>query len=347
MHGGKALATVEEHFRDRRPWGLNSWVNTLLDFCNEWTPPAVMGLNLFLSLLRLLFRVMSTGQIRQRGFTLIELSIVLVIIGLIAGAVLVGQELIRAAAVRATISQIDKYNTGVYTFREKYGGLPGDLNATSAALFGLVARGQYAGEGDGNGIIEGVWHNSAGKNGSTLEGAGETSVFWVDLSTAGLIEGGFSAASETVVPTSDITFTSTPGINNYFPEAKIKSGSYIYVFSGGITGSDGMNYFGLSLVTVIKNPSNNDTVNGDKDLTVQEAYSIDQKGDDGLPLSGKVTAMYVHGVALYDGGLPNTAIFPWSGSCYDNGGNASAVTHYSVGYNGGTGVNCTLSFQFQ
>jgi prepilin-type N-terminal cleavage/methylation domain-containing protein len=45
------------------------------------------------------------------GFTLIELSIVLVIIGLIVGGVLVGQDLVKAAGVRATISQIEKFNT--------------------------------------------------------------------------------------------------------------------------------------------------------------------------------------------------------------------------------------------
>ncbi len=45
----------------------------------------------------------------------------LVIIGLIIGGVLVGQDLIRAAEVRAQISQIEKYNTGVETFYGKYG----------------------------------------------------------------------------------------------------------------------------------------------------------------------------------------------------------------------------------
>jgi len=69
---------------------------------------------------------------RCDAFTLIEMSIVLVIIGLIVGAVLVGQDLIRAAEVRATIAQIEKYNTVVNTFRGKYGGLPGDLNASLA-----------------------------------------------------------------------------------------------------------------------------------------------------------------------------------------------------------------------
>jgi prepilin-type N-terminal cleavage/methylation domain-containing protein len=83
---------------------------------------------------------MSSSQAAERGFTLIELCIVLVIIGLIVGGVLVGRDLISAAAVRAQVSQIEKYNTAVNTFRAKYGALPGDISATAAAQFGLTTR---------------------------------------------------------------------------------------------------------------------------------------------------------------------------------------------------------------
>src|ERR1700691_726671 len=101
----------------------------------------------------------------QSGFTLIELSIVLVIIGLIVGGVLVGQDLIRAAEVRATISQIEKYNTAVNTFRGKYNNsIPGDMNSANASTFGFAARGAFAGEGDGNGVIEGISANAASDN---------------------------------------------------------------------------------------------------------------------------------------------------------------------------------------
>jgi prepilin-type N-terminal cleavage/methylation domain-containing protein len=131
----------------------------------------------------------------RAGFTLIEMAIVLVIIGLIAGAVVVGQDLMRAAGVRATISQIEKYNTAVNTFREKYGYLPGDINASAAALFGFLPRGIYHGMGDGDGYIEGLYANSPSTNTGYAIGYGETAMVWVDLSMANLIDGGFNTST--------------------------------------------------------------------------------------------------------------------------------------------------------
>jgi prepilin-type N-terminal cleavage/methylation domain-containing protein len=72
------------------------------------------------------------------AFTLIELSIVLVIIGLVVGGVLVGQDLIRAAYLRAQIAQIDQYNQAVNTFYAKYQALPGDMNVPTATQFGFT-----------------------------------------------------------------------------------------------------------------------------------------------------------------------------------------------------------------
>ena len=91
----------------------------------------------------------------EAGFTLIELSIVLVIIGLIVGGVLVGQDLIRAAEIRATITQVEKFNTAVNTFRDKYGAIPGDMNNGVAQTFGFTSRSGLAGQGDGNGLLDG------------------------------------------------------------------------------------------------------------------------------------------------------------------------------------------------
>jgi prepilin-type N-terminal cleavage/methylation domain-containing protein len=83
----------------------------------------------------------------RHGFTLIELSIVLVIIGLIVGGILVGRELIHAAELRGDIREIDKMDAAVNTFRLKYNCLPGDCaNATQ------FLEGAY--NGNGNGLID-------------------------------------------------------------------------------------------------------------------------------------------------------------------------------------------------
>jgi prepilin-type N-terminal cleavage/methylation domain-containing protein len=169
--------------------------------------------------------MMRKAHTSRRGFTLIELAVVIVIIGLIVGGVVVGQSLINAAAVRAQLSQIEKYNAAVNTFRGKYNALPGDIADPAASSFGFVARGPYAGEGDGNGIIEGPYNgNAAGTNqGKNLDG--ESQMFWSDLSTANLIEGSFTLAVANGTPA--LTATSTPGFKDYYPPAKLGNGNYV------------------------------------------------------------------------------------------------------------------------
>lgn len=71
----------------------------------------------------------------QQGFTFIEMSIVLVIIGLIVGGILMGRDLIRAAEVRATATQLERFNTAVMTFKGKYDCIPGDC--ANPSQFGL------------------------------------------------------------------------------------------------------------------------------------------------------------------------------------------------------------------
>jgi len=306
------------------------------------------------------------------GFTLIELSIVLIIIGLIVGGILVGQDLVKAAAVRAEIAQIDKYNSAVHAFQNKYGFLPGDMPDPYATNFGFQSRGPYAGEGNGNGLIEG--QNGVGaQDYGTKESQGETVVFWVDLSTANMVDGGFGAASPTVAASADLTLTSSPAVGEYLPQAKIGNGNYVYVWSGGWglsgccgIGGDSQNYFGLSAVTAIGsgNPLASGRLYSTPGLTVQQAYNIDKKIDDGLPQTGSVTALYVNGTlgtyanwAAGGGGTgassgshqPTTTATPQtSTTCYDNGG-ASGAMQYSLGSttNNGANLNCALSFKFQ
>ena len=276
------------------------------------------------------------------GFTLVELSIVLVIIGLITGGVLVGRDLISAATVRSQISQIEKYNAAVNTFRGKYGYLPGDMPDPYASQYGFVARGLYAGEGDGNGVIEGVFTNAAGNNYGFIITAGETSVFWMDLAAANLIGGGSFNSSITGGPGAVLCTPGTCGI--YFPSAKINSTNV------AVMSTNNRNYFVLNWALVVGG-------NGNKlnpALTTSQAYSVDQKIDDGLPQTGNVLAMrdpegfWAAGPDYHGAGDPPGSQTPGTANtCYDNNNVLAAVEQYSVGQNNGGGINCSLSIRFQ
>lgn len=277
----------------------------------------------------------------RAGFTLVELSIVLVIIGLIIGGVLVGRDLISAATVRAQISQIEKYNAAVNTFRGKYGYLPGDIPNPVAAQYGFTMRGSNPGEGDGNGIMEGIY-GTGGTNYGYVETTGENAMFWVDLSAANLLDGSFSTASPTTTQASPLILTGA-SLNLYLPPAKLGGGNYIYVWSQNNT-----NYYGMGGITQLFNYG---ALYTSRSVTVQQAYNIDVKMDDGMPQSGRVTAQEVGSVT------PTWVDQPPGGTvdgrnnltCYDNYPNwvPPGVMTYSLKYNNGNGINCDLSFQFQ
>ena len=122
----------------------------------------------------------------RSGFTLVELAIVLVIIGLILGAVLKGQELIKNAKVKRAISQIKEIEAAVYTYYDKYGALPGDdPNAGT--------RWSSTSSGNGNGNIDGGYCNTSGE---------ESCLVWQHLRLADIINGDASGNGPAYLPRS-------------------------------------------------------------------------------------------------------------------------------------------------
>src|SRR5687767_13938087 len=85
---------------------------------------------------------------RERGFTLIEIAIVLVIIGLLLGGVLKGQEVITGARVRNLIQQQDGVKAAYFGFLDRFRALPGDYKDATTNIQGATAV------GDGDGQIE-------------------------------------------------------------------------------------------------------------------------------------------------------------------------------------------------
>ncbi len=115
---------------------------------------------------------------QQQGFTLIEIAIVLVIIGLLLGGVLKGQELITSARVRNLISTQDGIKAAYFGFLDRYRALPGDYSGAVGNINGVVA-GNPCGGGIGNG------------NGR-IEAGSESILAWEHISKAGFINGTYN-----------------------------------------------------------------------------------------------------------------------------------------------------------
>ena len=121
-------------------------------------------------------------QKRQQGFTLIEIAIVLVIIGLLLGGVLKGQELIQNARVRNVIAQQDGVKAAFFGFQDRYRGVPGDYLPASATA-NIPGAGASSCGGDGDGLIE-----------AATTGTSEDICAWYHLSRAGFITGNYSGS---------------------------------------------------------------------------------------------------------------------------------------------------------
>jgi prepilin-type N-terminal cleavage/methylation domain-containing protein len=115
---------------------------------------------------------------QQSGFTLVEIAIVLVIIGLLLGGVLKGQELINSAKVKNLASDFRTIPTYIYGYQDKFKALPGDDSAVVTHLPACVAP---CVAGGGNGVITGLW--------DSVTAADETWQFWAHVRLANLAAG--------------------------------------------------------------------------------------------------------------------------------------------------------------
>ena len=125
---------------------------------------------------------------QQSGFTLVEIAIVLVIIGLLLGGILKGQELINSAKVKALITDMRNIQTQIYGYQDKFRQLPGDDARAPSNLAGPPPATLGTGGTVGNGQIEGALFPTDSGNGGTTS-TEETAVFWQHLRMANLSAG--------------------------------------------------------------------------------------------------------------------------------------------------------------
>ena len=226
------------------------------------------------------------------GFTLIELSIVLVIIGLLVGGVLVGRDLIRAAELRSVMSDVERFKTAINTFRLKYNCIPGDcLNATD--YFGTGSGGCPTGartgtqtcNGNGNGMIDlGVGQSPAFDTSAAANI--ETFLIWQHLGAAQLIQG---------------TYTGVPGSTNNYnhllgtncPMSRIAGAGYEFLDETLFPPDANLYAVYSGPMLIFGSQSFDGQMWNPTAIASIDAYSIDSKMDDGLPASGVIVS-YTH-----------------------------------------------------
>lgn len=117
----------------------------------------------------------------QSGFTLVEIAIVLVIIGLLLGGVLKGQELITQAKIKNVSNDLNGLAVAIYGYQDRYKRLPGDDPGQVRWSVAGTALTVAANQGDGNNILSGTY--------SSTTDTDETRKFWLNLRLAGFVSG--------------------------------------------------------------------------------------------------------------------------------------------------------------
>lgn len=132
---------------------------------------------------------------QQSGFTLVEIAIVLVIIGLLLGGVLKGQELINSAKVTGLSQDFTRVQTALYGYQSRYRAVPGD-HRTAAAAINLADNATTPAGLIGNGQIDGAWDSA------TL--TDESVLFWQHARLAGFLSGPTTPNITDYVPTNAV-----------------------------------------------------------------------------------------------------------------------------------------------
>jgi prepilin-type N-terminal cleavage/methylation domain-containing protein len=194
---------------------------------------------------------------RQSGFTLVEIAIVLVIIGLLLGGILKGQELINSARVRNLADTNAGVQAAYYGFIDRYRQVPGDMVATLAAQ--MIGDSGITWGGDGNGQLAG--------SGVAATDWQEANAAWIHMTRAGFLQGTYSG------PVTDSTSYIAQAPKNSFNGTMLLARTRDYSVSNPLGPPSGSSAYRLGFVL-----GNN--------IPVDIAQELDTKIDDQSPLTG-------------------------------------------------------------
>lgn len=233
----------------------------------------------------------------RNGFSLIELSIVLVILGLLVGGIVAGQSLIQAAELRSVGAEQNRYRTSILAFRDKYFAWPGDMpNATS--VWGDQATGTSAcasaATADGSpGTCNG---NGDGIIGPGSHSGSEGVRAWQQLAFTGLVEGTFTGYYDS----GKITI----GLN--VPASRFPRAGWTYHYRG--TAAAGIGIWDKPGNYLQTGSEGNNELWG-YPYTTEQAWNLDSKLDDGIPDQGSVLS-FGPGCVTPSGASHNTGPVP-------------------------------------
>lgn len=195
---------------------------------------------------------------KRSAFSLIELSIVLIIIGLLIAGVTGGASLIKSSELRSVMGEARGYSVAVNAFYTQYNALPGDFNSTLA----------YGTAGNANSYIKYY-------DGTNSEGANA----WLQLKAIGAID--------SITTTTLVAATTSPTFGTHAPASKIKSSGWIFSTIATAGTSNYVVLTGPVAVATLSTAAEADTL-ATGALAPADALSVDSKIDDGIATTGKI-----------------------------------------------------------
>lgn len=226
-----------------------------------------------------------TKRQAEQGFTLVELAIVMIIIGLLIGGILKGQELIANARVTSTVNQVKGIDAAMTTFRDQYSALPGDMANPDDRLPNCT--GYCATNGTGDGRIQ----NATANDPTAATGDSEGGRAFVHLAAAGVLGG--------------INSSLTAYAADALPDLQTGAGKLAVGYSNGTGANLTSNTVTFGMGTYLVTVADSTTALGTGIVIPKAAGNIDRKLDDGAPNTGSVRAA---GADCADGNT-NTAIY--------------------------------------